>query len=104
MAALLVRETAGGGVPLRVAVLEPKRPHMPTSDSPIDPRVVAVARSSERIATAAGAWGSISARTVGVPRVSPYERMRIWHESVSPTSPGVLAFDAAGVGEPNLGD
>jgi 2-polyprenylphenol 6-hydroxylase len=138
-------------------VLEPKRPHMPTSDSPIDPRVVAIARSSERIAMAAGAWGSISARIVGavdanfhgaapqpakaereaaataatatavaaerataeralaakaavirasdvgVPRVNPYERMRIWHESVSPTSPGALVFDAADVGEPNLG-
>jgi 2-octaprenylphenol hydroxylase len=152
MAALLVRETASGGVPLRVAVLEPKRSHMPASDSPIDPRVVAIARSSERIATVAGAWESISARTVGsldvdrradaararatrpspaiteeataaesmgarpvtqatavqasdvgLPRVSPYERMRIWHESISPTSPGALVFDAADVGEPNLG-
>jgi len=29
--------------------------------------------------------------------------MRIWHESVPPTSAGVLVFDAAEVGEPNLG-
>jgi 2-octaprenylphenol hydroxylase len=29
--------------------------------------------------------------------------MRIWHESVSPVSPGALVFDAADVGEPNLG-
>jgi 2-octaprenylphenol hydroxylase len=29
--------------------------------------------------------------------------MRIWHESVSPSSSAVLVFDAADVGEPNLG-
>jgi 2-octaprenylphenol hydroxylase len=29
--------------------------------------------------------------------------MRIWHESVSPTSAAALVFDAADVGEPNLG-
>ncbi len=29
--------------------------------------------------------------------------MRIWHESVAPNSPGALVFDAADVGEPNLG-
>jgi 2-octaprenylphenol hydroxylase len=29
--------------------------------------------------------------------------MRIWHESVPPTSPDVLVFDAADAGEPNLG-
>jgi 2-octaprenylphenol hydroxylase len=29
--------------------------------------------------------------------------MRIWHETVPPLSPGSLVFDAADVGEPNLG-
>jgi 2-octaprenylphenol hydroxylase len=37
------------------------------------------------------------------PRIAAYERMRIWHESVAPTSSGALVFDAADVGEPNLG-
>jgi 2-polyprenylphenol 6-hydroxylase len=119
--ALLVRGSEGGSTPWRVALLEPKRPQMPPSDSPIDPRVVAVARSSERILTFAGAWNRIDGRPVGAsdapgsadgparlmglgaPRVSPYERMRIWHESVSARSPGALVFDAADVGEPNLG-
>src|SRR5437879_13471463 len=36
-------------------------------------------------------------------RLCPYERMRVWHESVVPDSPGALVFDAADVGEPNLG-
>jgi 2-octaprenylphenol hydroxylase len=84
--------------PFRVAILEPSRPQMPAEDSAIDPRVVAVSRSSERILQAAGAWDRIS-----VMRLSPYEHMRIWHESVAPSSPGALVFDAAAVGEPNLG-
>ena len=131
MGALLVRGAAQGaagrgsaGRPsasaLRIAILEPNRPSMPAGDAPIDARVVAVSRSSERILRAAGAWervsapvsapvhvatqaeAGVSAPTV-VPRLSPYGRMHIWHESVAPNSPGALMFDAADVGEPNLG-
>jgi len=97
-AALLVRGSAGNTMPLRVAVLEPKRPQPPAGDSPIDPRVVAISRASERILEAAGAWARVSGL-----RLCPYERMRVWHESVAPTSPAALLFDAADVGEPNLG-
>jgi 2-octaprenylphenol hydroxylase len=35
--------------------------------------------------------------------MQPYERMRVWHESVQPRSRDVLEFDAAYAGEPNLG-
>jgi 2-octaprenylphenol hydroxylase len=35
--------------------------------------------------------------------MQPYERMRVWHESVQPRSSDVLEFDAAYAGEPNLG-
>jgi len=142
--ALLVQGAGRGpagrrtATPFRVAVLEPSRPQMPAGDSPVDPRVVAVSRSSERILVAAGAWDRISAAvsvgarapadavkavsevsptgarttvgaaladgvTASVPRLNPYERMRIWHESVAPGSSGALVFDAADVGEPNLG-
>lgn len=95
VAALLA---GGGGTasPLKVALLEPNQWQMPAQDAAIDPRVVAISRSSERILEAAGAWA-------GIRRLSPYERMRIWHESVPPISPGSLVFDAADVGEPNLG-
>ena len=105
---------------LRVGVIEPNRPRMPAGDVPIDPRVVAVSRSSERILRAAGSWERVSAPVSApacmttqaearasvptvVPRLNPYERMRIWHESVAPSSSGALVFDAADVGEPNLG-
>ena len=99
MGALLARGAGqGAATPFRVGILEPNRPRMPAGDAPIDPRVVAVSRSSERILQAAGAWGC-----VGGTRLSPYGRMRIWHESVAPSSPGALVFDAADVGEPNLG-
>jgi 2-octaprenylphenol hydroxylase len=95
VAALLA---GGGGTasPLKVALLEPNQWQMPAQDAAIDPRVVAISRSSERILEAAGAWA-------GIRRLSPYERMRIWHESVPAISPGSLVFDAADVGEPNLG-
>lgn len=95
-AALLVRGSSGSLTPLRVCVLEPKRPQQPASGSTLDARVVAVSRASERILESAGAW----AKVLG-PRVEAYERMRIWHESTSPAS--ALVFDAADVGEPNLG-
>jgi 2-octaprenylphenol hydroxylase len=81
---------------LRVCVLEPKRPQLPADGSALESRVVAISRASERILESAGAW----TRILG-PRVAAYERMRIWHESVPPSS--ALVFDAAEVGEPNLG-
>lgn len=79
---------------LRVCILEPKRPPAPTGG--LDSRVVAISRASERILTSAGAWTRVAG-----PRVEAYERMRIWHESTSPAN--ALVFDAAEVGEPNLG-
>src|SRR5579863_223758 len=97
-AALLARPPTSGAAPMRVAVLEPRRPQMPVPGSPLDSRVVAISRASERILVAVGAWSRIPAE-----RVAAYERMRVWHESVAPTSQEVLQFDAAEVGEPNLG-
>jgi 2-polyprenylphenol 6-hydroxylase len=97
-ASALVHASANGSAPLRICILEPKRPTLPEPDSTLDSRVVALSRASERILNSTGAW----ARVLG-PRVAPYERMRIWHESVAPDSSGALVFDAADVGEPNLG-
>ena len=94
--ALLVRAGAGGRA-LSVAVLEPRAPEV-RADAPADTRVVALSRASERVLMRADAWSRICG-----PRLSPYERMRIWHESVPPSSDAVLMFDAADVGEPNLG-
>ncbi|MGC1730415.1 MAG: FAD-dependent monooxygenase, partial [Steroidobacteraceae bacterium] len=67
-------------------------------DAPPDARVVALSRASERVLGHAGAWQAMAGA-----RLSAYERMRIWHESVPAASRDVLVFDAADVGEPNLG-
>jgi 2-octaprenylphenol hydroxylase len=110
--ALLARGSRGRRG-LSVALLEPRPPTLagapPASagatsaegasvEGAPDVRVVALSRASEHVLTHAGAWARIRPA-----RLSPYERMRIWHESVPPTSDAVLVFDAADVGEPNLG-
>ena len=82
----------------RVAILELNRPAATPPDAPLDARVSALSRSSERILSAIGAWPLIPPS-----RMQPYERMRVWHESVQPRSADVLEFDAAYAGEPNLG-
>lgn len=95
-AALAVRQA---GVPAaRVVVIERERPPAWAPAEAYDLRVFALSRASTRILAAAGAWDAIAAA-----RVSPYERMRVWHESISADSEGVLVFDAAELGEPNLG-
>jgi 2-polyprenylphenol 6-hydroxylase len=97
-AALLQVTTKDARRPLRVAVLEPNRPAVTAPDAALDSRVSALSRASERILTAIGAWPLIPAS-----RMQPYERMRVWHQSVQPRSADVLEFDAAYAGEPNLG-
>jgi 2-polyprenylphenol 6-hydroxylase len=94
--ALLARGAGGAG--LSVALLEPKAPAALPAGAALEARVVAVSRASERTLTSAGAWPGILG-----PRVCAYERMRIWHESVAAASAAALVFDAADVGEPNLG-
>jgi 2-octaprenylphenol hydroxylase len=97
-AALLHASSRQTRRPLRVAVLEPSRPGAAAADAPLDARVSALSRASERILGAVGAWSLIPAS-----RIQAYERMRVWHESVPPRSADVLEFDAAYAGEPNLG-
>jgi len=95
--ALLARGTPGAAG-LSVALLEPRPPDTVPAQAPPDLRVVALSRASERLLKRTGSWTQIPPA-----RLSAYERMRIWHESISATSPAVLVFDAADVGEPNLG-
>jgi ubiquinone biosynthesis UbiH/UbiF/VisC/COQ6 family hydroxylase len=97
-AALLELAAKSARHPLRIALLEPSRPAPLASAAPLDARVSALSRASERILSAIGAW-----QLLAQSRLQPYERMRVWHESVQPRSPDVLEFDAAYAGEPNLG-
>lgn len=95
-AALLARHA--GLAPERVALLSDEIPPMRPSDAPAELRVVAISRASERVLRAAGAWPSLNPA-----RLCAYERMHVWHESASPGGEGALTFDAADIGEPNLG-
>ena len=97
VAALLQRARAGAGA-LRVALIEPQVPAAPAGGAAPDGRVVAISRASERLLRSAGAWTHIASA-----RLCAYQRMRIWHERVRPDDEAVLVFDAADVGEPNLG-
>src|SRR5262245_15462230 len=87
-AALLAQAVRGDRSPMRIAVLEPRKPAPLAANAPMELRVSAYSRASERILRAAGAWDAIAAV-----RVSPYERMRVWHESVAPTASDALVFD-----------
>jgi 2-octaprenylphenol hydroxylase len=95
-AALLTRHA---GIPAsRIALLTPELLAPLPSNAPPELRVVAISRASEYVLRAAGAWQRLDAA-----RVSPYERMRVWHESAAVDSAAALRFDAADIGEPNLG-
>jgi 2-octaprenylphenol hydroxylase len=81
---------------LAVTLIEPHMPEPIAQGSAFDLRVVALSRASERTLRAAAAWQGLPGS-----RLCAYERMRIWHESGSAAQ--ALVFDAADVGEPNLG-
>ena len=96
-AMLLARQT--GIAPARIAVLDRRIP-APTDPRqlPVDLRVFALSRASERILRACDAWADILAA-----RASPYERMQVWHADVPPHGGDALVFDAAEIGERDLG-
>lgn len=95
-AALLVRHARIE--PARVALLAPERPPALAPGAPPGLRVAAISRASEYILRAAGAWERLDAS-----RLARYEHMRVWHESAAPDGAATLRFDAADVGEPDLG-
>jgi len=86
----------GSGV--SVAVVDGRPP--PSFDGLDDyrPRVSAISRSSSRILDACGAWRHI----VGS-RISPYRRMCVWDAGEDMDGMGTIRFDAADLGESELG-
>jgi 2-polyprenylphenol 6-hydroxylase len=65
---------------------------------PVDLRVFALSRASEKILRAADAWGDVAAT-----RAAAFERMHVWHADVPPHGGDALVFDAAEMGERDLG-
>jgi 2-octaprenylphenol hydroxylase len=82
---------------LRIALIEPRPATPPAADAPLDLRVSALSRSSQRLLERTGAWPAVAARAAA------YQRMVIWEERQDPASPDALVFDAAEFGEPDLG-
>jgi 2-octaprenylphenol hydroxylase len=78
----------------RVAVLEAHEPPPFFPADPYDLRVSAISRASQRALAQAGAWEGVVAR-----RACAYEVMQVWDA----TGDGEIRFDAADLGEPDLG-
>jgi len=84
--------------PDRIAVFDRRIPDSGMHALPVDLRVFALSRASERILRAADAWSDIAAT-----RAEPYERMQVWHADVPPHGGDALVFDSAEMGERDLG-
>ncbi|MGH8198356.1 MAG: FAD-dependent monooxygenase [Steroidobacteraceae bacterium] len=82
---------------LRVALVEPKPASLSADDAPLDLRVSALSRASQQLLERTGAWPAVAARAAA------YRRMVIWEERMDPAGAGALVFDAAELGEPDLG-
>jgi 2-polyprenylphenol 6-hydroxylase len=82
---------------LRIALVEPRPAAMPPAGAPLDLRVSALSRASQQLLERTGAWPAVAARAAA------YERMVIWEERQDPAGPDALVFDAAELGEPDLG-
>ena len=83
---------------LRIALIEPKPAEQPAAGDPLDLRVSALSRASQELLERTGAWPAVVARGAAA-----YQRMVIWEQRVDPAGPGALVFDAAELGEPDLG-
>jgi 2-octaprenylphenol hydroxylase len=79
---------------LSIAVVEGQEPLMDWPDDAYDIRVSAITRASQQLFQRLGAWQSMVAL-----RVAPYEQMYVWDA----TGGGHIQFDAAELGEPDLG-
>jgi 2-polyprenylphenol 6-hydroxylase len=96
-AILLARQC--GIPPARIAVLDRRIPAAADAATlPMDLRVFALSRASEKILRVADAWTDIRAV-----RTCPFERMQVWHADVPPHGGDALVFDAAEMGERDLG-
>jgi len=100
LAAALLLAKRAGIAPERIVIVDRRIPAvLPDLHAlPVDLRVFALSRASEKILRATDAWGDIAAT-----RASPFERMQVWHADVPPHGGDALLFDAAEMGERDLG-
>ena len=96
LAALLVAQRVCA--PGRVAVIAERAAQAPAPNADWDLRVFALSRASQRLLRLCGVWDPMPAQ-----RRFAYERMCVWDAQGSPGDAASLSFDAAQLGEPNLG-
>lgn len=84
--------------PLRIALLEPRPAVVPAPGEPLDLRVSALSHASRQLLVRTGAWGPVEARGAAC-----YQRMVVWEERGEPGGGDALVFDAAELGERDLG-
>jgi 2-octaprenylphenol hydroxylase len=95
-AALLACDARTAG--LGIALLEPRPAAAPAPGEPLDLRVSALSHASRQLLVRTGAWGAVEARGAAC-----YQRMVVWEERGEPGGGDALVFDAAELGEPDLG-
>ncbi|HMA10992.1 MAG TPA: FAD-dependent monooxygenase [Steroidobacteraceae bacterium] len=96
LALLLVQRARIPAAAILLLEPEPARPLPPGAAYEL--RVSAISPANRRLLQQLGAWALMD-----LSRVAAYERMAVWSESTPPDSPDVLRFDAAELGEPDLG-
>jgi 2-octaprenylphenol hydroxylase len=79
---------------VRVALVEKYRPSQDWPQDEVDLRVSALTRASQNLLQNLGAWQEMMTM-----RVSPYRHMHVWDAG----GRGSIQFDAADIGEPDLG-
>ncbi len=100
LAAALLLARRAAIPPARIALIDRRIPvaGADLAQLPVDLRVFALSRASEKILRTVDAWTDV-ARV----RAAPYERMQVWHADVPPHGGDALVFDAAEIGERDLG-
>jgi 2-octaprenylphenol hydroxylase len=100
LATALLLSTRAGVPAARIAVVDRRLPESleRVRAGAMDLRVFALSRASENILRACQAWAGIAAT-----RTEAYERMHVWHADVPPHGGDALVFDAAEMGERDLG-
>lgn len=86
------------GSRFNIAVVDGRAPAPFDGEDDYRPRVSAISRASSRIFDACGAWGQIAGS-----RISPYRRMCVWDAGDGIDGMGTIRFDAADLGESELG-
>jgi 2-octaprenylphenol hydroxylase len=98
LSAGLQKELGQTGHRFKLALVEPDPPAAIDLEAPLDLRVSALAPASRAILKAVGAWDELPRE-----RVCAYDRMCVWQAGGSAGGARSVSFDAAEMGEPELG-